>query len=372
MSGRSGRTTWPPDRVGLTVLAVGAALLAAWLILPYLQYVLFGVVLAYALAPAQRRLERYLGPTMAAVSLVIATLVVVLVPLVVVLSIAIRQSFGVVRAIRDGSIDVEAIEGELANIGLSVDLMTLYESNQGRIATALEGIGNAALGVVGGAPGFFIGATIALFVLFGLLRDGGRLLAWLTWVIPADDEDLGSLWAGLDELMWASIVGNVAVAAIQAVLLGVGLAVAGVPSVIFLTVATFVLTLLPLVGAFAVWVPVSAYLLAVGRPVAAVGIAVFGLFVTLSDTYIRPALIGRTEAYNAVTVTVGIFGGLVAFGPVGLFLGPVVLGGAKLALDAFAEERTGASGPETRGVEEIISNRQDATGDEIEDHGSSE
>ena len=57
-------------------------------------------------------------------------------------------------------------------------------------------------------------------------------------------------------------VGNVAVAAIQAVLLGVGLGLAGLPAVIFLTVATFVLTLLPLVGAFGVWVPATVYLLA--------------------------------------------------------------------------------------------------------------
>lgn len=173
------------------------------------------------------------------------------------------------------------------------------------------------------------------------MRDGEQLVAWVQWVLPVDEDILDELREGLDQLMWASVVGNVAVAAIQAALLGVGLAIAGLPAVIFLTVVTFVLTLLPLVGAFGVWVPAAMYLLAVGRPIASAAIAVYGLLVTFSDTYLRPALIGRTGAFNSAIIVIGIFGGLVVFGAVGLFIGPVVLGGAKLVLDCFAREHTG-------------------------------
>lgn len=127
-------------------------------------------------------------------------------------------------------------------------------------------------------------------------------------------------------------------------MLGVGLAVLGIPAVVLLTVLTFVLTLLPLVGAFGVWLPVSIYLVAIGRPVAAAALAVYGLFVTVSDTYLRPALIGRTSAINSAIIVVGIFGGLITFGAVGLFVGPVVLGGAKVVLDIFARERTDGTG----------------------------
>ena len=126
-------------------------------------------------------------------------------------------------------------------------------------------------------------------------------------------------------------------------LIGVGLAIAGLPSVIFLTVATFVLTLLPLVGAFGVWLPAAVYLLAVGRPAAGAVIAVYGLLVTFSDAYFRPALIGRTGTLNSAIIVIGIFGGVVVFGAVGLFIGPVVLGTAKLVLDSFAQEHTGES-----------------------------
>jgi predicted PurR-regulated permease PerM len=334
---------WLVEQPGLTVLALLAGFIALFVLLPYLQYVLFGVVLAYIMFPVQQRTEQYVRPTIAAVAVVVATLLLVLFPLILLLTIAAQQALDVVSAVRNGEIDIGSIESLIESAGYSVDLVALYEANQGRVASTLEQIMSAAISLVGNLPGMFIGLTITLFVLFALLRSGEQLVGWVRWVLPIDEGVLDDLHVGVDQLMWASIVGNVAVAAIQAALLGVGLAIAGLPAVIFLTVTTFVLTLLPLVGAFGVWVPAAIYLVAVGRPIAGVVMAVYGLLVTFSDLYLRPALIGHTGAFNSATIVIGIFGGLVVFGAVGLFIGPVVLGGAKLVLDSFAREHTGES-----------------------------
>jgi len=343
MSDGYDRSDWLVEQPGLTAFALLSALLALLVLLPYLQFVLFGVVLAYILFPVQQRVEQHLRPTFAALALVAATVLLVLIPLVYVLSVAIRQAFGVVQAIREGDLDLGTIEGLLETNGYAVDLVALYEANQERIAAAIREVTMGVIDLAGSLPGLFIGLTVTLFVLFTLLRDGDRLVSWFQWVLPVDDPVLDELREGLDELMWASVVGNVAVAAIQAVMIGVGLVVAGVPAVVFLTVATFVLALLPLVGAFGVWIPASVYLVANGQQTASAALAVYGLFVTFSDTYLRPALIGQTAAFNSAIVVVGIFGGLVVFGAVGLFIGPVVLGGAKLALDCFARASRGES-----------------------------
>jgi len=336
-------SAWLAGQPGLTALALLSSLIALLVFLPYLQFILFGVVLAYIMFPVQQRVERYVRSTIAALAVVMATLLLILIPLIYLFTIAVQQSFRVVNAVRNGQLDIAAVEALLETAGYSVDLVALYEANQGRIAMSLRQITSGAIDLVGSLPALAIGLTITLFVLFALLRDGEQFVAWLQSVLPIDEAVLDELRSGLDQLMWASIVGNVAVAAIQAVLLGVGLAIAGLPAVIFLTVATFVLTLLPLVGAFGIWIPAAVYLVAVGRPIAGAAMAVFGLFVTLSDTYLRPALIGRTGAFNSATIVIGIFGGLVVFGAVGLFIGPVVLGGAKLVLDCFTRAHTDGS-----------------------------
>lgn len=323
---------------GLTTLALLSGLLALLVFLPYLQFILFGVVLAYILIPIQQQAERYIRPTVAAMVVVVAALVIILVPIIYLLTIAIQQSLRVASLVENGRVDLASVESLFESAGYSVNLVALYEANQVRIASVIQGLTSQAIDLVGGVPGLLIGLSITLFVLFALLRDRKRLMSWIQWVVPIEQEILDELFEGLDELMWASVVGNVAVAAIQGVLLGVGFVIAGLPAVIFLTVATFVLTLLPLVGAFGVWVPTAIYLLAIGRPIAGAVMAMYGLLVSLSDVYLRPALIGRNDALNTATIVIGIFGGLVVFGAVGLFIGPVVLGGAKLVLDCLARE----------------------------------
>ncbi|RZV06551.1 Predicted PurR-regulated permease PerM [Natrinema hispanicum] len=355
---------WVTAQLGLTILALVSSLLALFVFLPYLQYILFGIVLAYIMLPVQHHLEQYIRPTVAAIVVVTATVLVVLLPLIYIVVTAVEQSFRVVRAIRQGQPNGEAVKEILGTIevnlesnGYEADLVGLYDANQHRIASTLQEIIREIITVVGDLPSIFIGLTVTLFVLFALLRDGEQLVAWLQWVLPIDNEVLAELRTSLDQLMWASIVGNVAVAAIQAVMLGVGLAIAGVPAIVFLTVATFVLTLLPLVGAFGIWIPAAAYLIGMGRPTASVAMVIYGLIVTFSDSYLRPALIGRTSAFNSAIVVVGIFGGLIIFGAIGLFIGPVVLGGAKLTLDSFARAHTDESLAEDTSENDVDKNQ---------------
>ncbi|ELY66555.1 AI-2E family transporter [Natrinema versiforme] len=347
MADRPEPPAWAVEQPVLTALALVAVFLGLLIILPYLQYVLFGVVLAYILLPLQQRLERYVRPMIAASITIVVAVIAILLPIVYILSVALRQTSQLVTAVRNGDVDLEMIESMVAETGYNVDLTALYESYQGTITGGVQGLATGALDVVGGLPGIAIGLTITLFVCFALLRDGDRLVDWLYRVVPIDDDVQRELFEELDRLMQASVISNVLVAAIQAVMLGAGLAILGIPAVVLLTVLTFLLTLLPLVGAFGVWLPVSIYLLATGRTVAAAALAVYGLLVTLSDTYLRPALIGRTGAINSAIIVVGIFGGLLTFGAVGLFIGPVVLGGSKVVLDIFARERTGGSAAET-------------------------
>ncbi len=336
---------WFSERTGVTVLALVGITFGLLVILPYLQYILLGIVLAYILMPAQRRLERVVGSMTAALTLVAVAILAILLPTIYVLAIAFQQALGVITAIQEGTLDIADIEQRLETTGVTVDLVEMYEIYEEPIGTALQGFATAGIEFVGGLPAILIGLTVTVFVLFALLRDGTQLLAWSRTVVPIDDALQREFHAELDQLMWASVVGNVAVAAIQAVLLGIGLVLLGVPAVVFLTVVTFVLSLLPLVGAFGVWVPVSLYLLAVGDVVSAAILVAYGSLVSASDTYLRPALIGKTGAFNSAIIVVGIFGGIIVFGAVGLFIGPVVLGGAKVTLDLFARERAETDEP---------------------------
>ena len=339
MTGLSDLPGGSSDGTPLSIVAIVSAVFAALLILPYLQFGLLAVVFAYVLAPAQRAFERWMGPTAAAISLITLSIVVILIPIAYVLTIAIQQGLELLTAIQEGEFSPDTIQARVETLGYLVDFELLYSTYQEPITAGLQGLATGGLTIIGGLPGVPIGVTVTVFVLFTLLRDGEQLIAWLRSVVPINDRVQRELLVELDHLMWASVIGNVAVAAIQALLLGIGLVLLGMPGVVFLTVATFILALLPLVGAFGVWVPVSFYFFVIGRPTAAGLLVIYGLLVSSSDIYLRPALIGRSGAINVAIIVVGIFGGIVLFGAMGLFIGPVILGGTKIVLDLYSHEQ---------------------------------
>ena len=314
----------------ITAVSVGLIFL---LLLPYLKYVLLAIVFAYVLSPAQRRLERRMDPMSAAIALIVAVFLLLIVPVTYILAVAIQEGMELVSAVQDGDLTITGIEDRLGEAGYPIDIDGVYASYQDPIRTALEGVATSAIGIVGGGPELLIGLTISLFVLYALLIDSDRLLAWFRTTVPLDDAVQRELVAELDRLMWASVVSNVAIAALQAILIGIAVAIAGIPGAILIGVVTFLVALLPLIGVVAVWLPLSIYLVAVGRPLAAALMLVYGLAISTLDNYLRAALMGHSGGMNVAVVMVGIFGGIAVFGVVGLFVGPVVLGGAIVTLE---------------------------------------
>lgn len=328
------------DRRTLRNAALVVGLLAALTVLPYVQYVLAAGVLAYVLYPLQQRLERRVGRTLAAGVVVVLATAAIIVPIAVLLAVAVQQGLELADAVAEGELGFETIEEQLLAYGLDVDLASLLDSVRDPIESALRGLTGEAAAVLGGVPEFLIGLTIMVFVLYSLLRDGDRFARWVRSVTPLRAPLQDELRRKFDRILWASIVGNAAVAAVQAILTVIGLAIVGISNLVFFGIFTFILALLPLVGATVVWAPASLYLALIGRPLSAAFLFIFGaVVVSVSDNVLRPITVGRGAELSVAIVIVGIFGGVALLGAVGLFVGPVILGAAKVVFEVYARER---------------------------------
>lgn len=323
----------------MLVFALVSVVLAALIIRPYVQFILLGMIFAYILWPIRTRLLPKLDRTLTALGLTVATIVAVMVPLGYLLLEAGLELLEIIDEIRAGELNLVDIEEQLALVGISVDLDVFYDTYSDQIAMGLEILAVTLFGFISTLPSLFIGLTITVFVLFILLRDGDRLLAWTRSILPIRDEIQDELNERLDRLTRASVIGNVAASLIQAVALGLGLWWLGFDKVFFLIVLTFILALLPLVGAFLVWIPLVFYLVAIGNTSAALILTVIGLLVSISDFYTRPLVIGHSAALNSAIIVVGVFGGIVTFGAIGLLVGPVILGGSKIFVEVLIRER---------------------------------
>lgn len=339
MSESSGRIAEEAEQRTLLALALMTTLLAIIVGLPYLQFVILGLVFAYVLWPLQARLEPRTGASLAAITLSIASMFAIILPLVYILLLSFRQAQRIIKIFEQGNFDVAVIHTQLAELGLDIDITLLHDEQQKLIAQGTSEIVQGLINFARSLPNILIGLTISLFVLFVLLRDGNELLEWFRTTVPLREDIREEFLERLDRLMWASIVGNVAASGIQAIGLGLGLALLGFPNVIFLSVLTFMLALLPVVGAFVVWIPLVGYLVLVGQPTEAMILFFIGSVVSISDNYTRPLVIGHSAALNSAIIVLGIFGGIVTFGIVGLLIGPVILGSAKITIDILTRER---------------------------------
>jgi predicted PurR-regulated permease PerM len=334
------RDVGPSSITFLRGLSILLGVLTLLLVLPFLQSVLAAGLLAYLVVPVSDRLTRRLGPTVGALVTMVATVVVVLVPLLVVLVVAAEQAVSLAAGAELP--DVAALQRLFGEwFGPDATLSGLAGPLTSAAETGLRGLLGGVVGVLGAVPALLVGGVIFLFTFFYLLRDGGRLVAWFRTAAPLDPATTDELLERTDDLLWAAVVGNVVVAALQAILTVLGFVLIGFDDIVFWGVATFLLSLLPIIGASIVWIPAVGYLLLVGNVPAAVGLLLYGsVIISGSDNLVRPLAMQRGAHLNSGLLVLGIFGGVAVFGFLGLFVGPVLLGLFKSTVELLVEQRT--------------------------------
>lgn len=319
----------------LLALLLVSGVVSLLIALPFVQYILASVLVAYVLHPLNERLQPAVGTRLApAVS--IATAAVVVVPPVGYLTLILIRDLVALSEGQTG-VDTAQIEAEIADLtGQQVDLTeTINAIGEELLAVLFADVA----AVVSFGLRLALGAALMLFIIYYLLRDGTRFVDWVITVAPMGSSVCRRLFRQVDNTTRGVVRGHLLVAVLQGLVGGIGLFVAGVPNAVFWTFAMIVLALLPLIGAFLVWAPAATYLVAVGQGEAGVFLFVYGLVVvSLVDNYARPLLIDREAHLNPAIILIGVFGGTYALGVTGLFLGPIALAVFATTIAVFSSE----------------------------------
>jgi len=192
--------------------------------------------------------------------------------------------------------------------------------------------------VVVEALGTLVALIVTIFLLFFFLRDGEEMLQKALVLIPLEAERQAHLIEHLSAVTRAVVFGSLLTALIQGTLVGLAFALVGLPSFVVFGGLAAVASLVPLFGSALVWGPGALVLAYQGRWGAAVFVALWGVVViSFADNLVRPLFISGRAQITTLPVFLGLTGGLSAFGPIGLVLGPVIVA-LVLALLRFAEE----------------------------------
>jgi predicted PurR-regulated permease PerM len=344
------------ERFVLLLLFAGLLLGILAVLRPFTTAILFGAILAIAGWPLRDYLlRRGLGRGLAATLLLVLALAVVALPLMAVApGLGDRLTQGASR-LQNYLASAPQVPSWLAGLPLIGERLARMWNKVmlagGDIRTALEPYSDAlrqALIDAAAALGqsvlqIILSLVVAAFfwvsgdVLAATLRDILRRLGGETAGAALD------VAAGAVRSVAYGVVGT---AAIQAVIMAIGLAVAGVPGAVLLGFVTLLLALsqigAPLI--IVIWAGAAFWLFGQGQQGWCVFMIFWGLVVTVIDNFIKPFLIGVGVAMPLSLTILGVFGGFVAFGFLGLFIGPTLIAIGFSLLEAW--RRAPAATPE--------------------------
>lgn len=326
-------------RAALIVLLAFNLYLVYLIFKPLLPGISWAVVLAVAFQPLYARLVRWLRgwewTAAALLSGVVAAFIVVPSALAIV-----RIGNGLVQAYEWLKANVSS-EGSLLErlralpvIGPTLDrldgVVDLEKIDlQGMALSVLKTLGNTAASrtsaFVADALATLVTVAVMLVTMTVLFREGPRLMNVVRRLLPLAEGDREAALKQLQQTTRAVFFGVLLTALVQAILGGIGTAIVGLPSPITFGAAMFFAALLP-AGTAIVWGPAAIWLLVSGSPWKALFLAAWGIVVvSMVDNFLRPFFIGKGVQLHSLLVFFSIFGGMLAFGLVGLFAGPLVL-----------------------------------------------
>src|SRR5579883_146358 len=340
---------------------IATAAILAYLLLAVLEPLKgalgWAVVLAFLLHPLHERLSRRLkGRSVLSAGIITGlTPFLVLAPLSVLGVVFAGQVANLVGYLRGQSFAYPQLVSRLESYTLLGSLLRWSSANfpvsvtqiQGWVTGEMQSVlksaatagGSLALGLFGTVVGFFM----MLFLLFFLLRDGRAILDHLQRLIPLETARRERLLDYLAQVTRAVVFGSTATALIQGIFVGVGFALAGLPSPVVFGVLATIAALLP-AGAAVVLVPAILYLAVGGHWLGAVFLAVWTGLLAVVENVARPLLTAHRAHVSTLAVFVGAVGGVSAFGVLGLVIGPVLLSFV-VALVRFTTEVRGAAIP---------------------------
>jgi predicted PurR-regulated permease PerM len=314
---------------------------------PFLSVLAWALALAVMFAPFQRWLESKLKrrPGVAALVSVLAIGLIVVVP-----ATFVGQQLVVQAAKGAEVIETKVKSGEWRRaLEAQPRLAPLTDMIEGQIdlpgtaKTLTTWLSTTAASIVKGSVLQAIGVCLVFYLLFFFLRDRRAALQSLRSLSPLAPTEMDRLLVRVGDTIHATIYGTLAVAGVQGLLGGLMFWWLGLPAPLLWGTVMALLAVVPVFGAFIVWIPAVLFLALDGSWGKAVILTLWGVVVVGTiDNLLCPFLVGKRLKQHTVLAFTSLVGGLILFGPAGLILGPVILTITTVLLEIWTDRTTGS------------------------------
>ncbi len=314
------------------------AILFIWsfsIVKPMFMLTLWGIIIAVAVYPFHQKLTKLMKgkDKLAAVVVVLLGLGTIIIPVGLFMGSFVETVEKLATNISSGTITIPPIPEEVKTIPIIGEkLIGLWNLLTGdiniileKLAPQLQEYGVKFLGVIAGFTITTIQFVLSVLIagIFLMNADATKVGAAKIFKLLIGEfvEDFHEVAAGTIKSVVSGVVG---IAVIQATLAGIGMLVVGVPGAGVWSVLVMILAIIQLPPVL-ILLPVAVYVYSTAAPVIGIVYIVWTIFIGLLDNLLKPILMGRGVDIPMLVILLGSIGGMISYGIIGLFVGPVIL-----------------------------------------------
>lgn len=245
------------------------------------------------------------------------------------------------RSFADSVIDIKALSDLVVGLAEEVHVTLTPEDVETTIREKIEAwLAPAALNSVRFTGSLVLVLGVMVLSLYYFLADGPWMIRSIMRLSPLDDRYEQQLVDEFAKISRAVVVATLLSALVQGLLAGVGFYFADVSAVFLLTALAMLFAMVPFVGATAIWAPVCLWLYFVEERHLAAGLLALYcvLIVSMADNIIKPLVLHGRSNLHPLLALLSVLGGVQAMGPIGIFVGPMVVVFLHALLNMFQGE----------------------------------
>ena len=205
------------------------------------------------------------------------------------------------------------------------------------VNTTTSWLTSTAASFVQGSVLQLVDLVLTFYIFFYFMRDRSAALKSLCSLSLLSGVDMNRMFDGVKDTVHATIYGTLTVAVVQGILGGLMFWWIGLPAPLLWGAVMALLAVVPVLGAFIIWIPAAIFLFLEGSEGKALLLTLWGTIVVGGiDNLLYPMLVGNRLKIHTVIAFISIVGGLIVFGPPGLILGPVIFTVTRLLLEIWS------------------------------------
>lgn len=325
-------------KISLIVVAAILGIIVFFLIKPVIIAIFGGLILAYIFKPAYNYTLRFIkSKNVSALLISLLVVLIILIPLWFVVPIMLQQVFDLFTASQNiGYQKIVETIFPTASPQFSAQMSISMANFLSKITSgALESLNNFFLDI----PTISLQFVIVFFVFFYSMRDSESLKTFVSELSPFTKSKEKLITQEFRNVTDSVVYGQIIIGFVQGGLAGLGLLLFGVKNVLALTVLAIFLSILPIVGPFLIWIPVSFFLFSSGEMNTAIGYLVYNvIIVSFADNLLRTYLVSRKTSLSPAVVLIAMIGGFFFLGIMGFVLGPLVVSYFLMILKAYKDK----------------------------------